>query len=154
MTQTYKTTTEDSFYKGEPLAVQCKASDIPEGNSLWLGLLLGGSLSFTCQRNFNGWVSTTYEIPHGVVHRALTDDDCDLTNKDQTMSVNFNITEGLLNKNITCRDENTGIHADSFLVISAVKCEYKLTNIKPYNIACHQLRLWHKHIDLVSKYLC
>ena len=124
LTLSYNTTTADSFYIGEPLEVHCKTSQYRESGSLILAVRLGGAFRIKCTQEFDGWsVNPKGELPNDVVYTALTDKDCDLPNNNHTMSLKLNITEGLINLNITCQDRTTGIYADFILVIKAVKCE-------------------------------
>ena len=105
--------------------MRCEPSNIPETVSFTLSLRIGDEFQIQCQRGLGPWVlSQVKSPPAGVTFTALTDEDCNLPEKDNTMSVNFNITEGLKNLNITCLDFHTLRFSNSSLLIKETKCEY------------------------------
>ena len=114
--------------------MRCKLSEIIEGYSaITLALKIGDKFDLRCQREPAGWYAPpTASAPAGVNYTALTKDDCNLPEKDNTMSVKFIITEELKNLNITCRDVWADRYSDSSLVITETKCEYTLINIHSY----------------------
>ena len=94
-------------------------------------LLIGNAFRLRCERYDGGWFA--YPIrspPAGVHYTALTDEDCNLLEKDNTMSVKFIITEGLKNLNITCYDAEAKRYSDFSLVIRETQCEYTVINIQ------------------------
>ena len=113
------------------MTVQCKQPKIPaEAPIFELALFIGDTFSIECKRNAKGWSAPpTTSPPAGVNYTALTNKDCKLPERDNTMSVKFIITEDLKNLNITCYDAWTDRYSDSLLVITETKCEYKLINI-------------------------
>ena len=64
--------------------------------------------------------------PAGVNYTALKDEDCNLPEKDNTMSVKFIITKELKNLTIKCYDFIADKYSDSSLIIRETKCEYTL----------------------------
>ena len=70
--------------------------------------------------------------PFGVNYTDLSDKDCNLPEKDNTMSVEFIITEELKDLTIRCYDPQAEKYSDSSLVIKETKCEYTLINIQSY----------------------
>ena len=130
----YNSTTGTEFYVGQPLTVRCKHSQLQESDTVILSLSHEGIFNIQCQRTYAKWQVLPFgSLPDGVVYKALTDDDCDLPNKEQTLSVHFNITAGLKNVNITCYDRETQSYANSSLVIKETKCEYAFFIIIPQN---------------------
>ena len=123
----YNTTTANDFYIGEPLEVRCK--QISPSNALLLHVVwLGQNFSSICLAAY-GWSAITKgSLPDNVVYTPLTNEDCDLPNRNRTMTVKFNITDGLINLNLTCQDGND-IYSNSSLVINATKSEYELLMI-------------------------
>ena len=104
----YNSTVTSGYYLGEPLTVRCEPSNIPETVSFTLALRIGDEFQIQCQRGFGPWVlSQVKSPPAGVTFTPLTDEDCNLPEKDNTMSVNFNITEGLENLNKTFAELHT-----------------------------------------------
>ena len=78
-----------------------------------------------CKRTSRGWeADPPGSPPAGVNFTALKNEDCNLPENDNTMSVKFIITEGLKNLNISCRDVWAESYSDKFLVIRETKCEY------------------------------
>ena len=104
------------------MTVRCKQSKLSQ---YILQLKIGNTFSLRCERDSEE--SFAYQIrspPAGVNYTALTDEDCNLLEKDNTMSVKFIITEGLKNLNITCYDAEAKRYSDFSLVITETKCEY------------------------------
>ena len=134
LTLSYNSTTGTEFYVGQPLTVRCKHSQLQESDTVIMSLSREVIFRMRCLRDFDKWeVAPSGSLPDGVVYKALTDDDCDLPNKEQTLSVHFNITAGLKNVNITCYDRETQSYANSSLVIKETKCEYAFLIIIPQN---------------------
>ena len=124
VTLRYKSTPESGFYIGQPLTVRCKQSKIPEGFFI-LELFIGDTFSMECKRTSRGWeADPPGSPPAGVNFTALKNEDCNLPENNNTMSVKFIITEGLKNLNISCRDVWAERYSDKFLVIRETKCEY------------------------------
>ena len=104
--------------------MRCEPSNIPETGVFILALRIEDEFEIRCERVYGVWKLVQVKSPPaGVTFTPLTDEDCNLPEKDNSMSVNFNITEGLENLNITCADYNTGI-SNSSLLIKETKCEY------------------------------
>ena len=124
----YNSTVTSGYYLGEPLTVRCEPSNIPETGSFTLVFRIGDEFRIQCQRGFDGWeLVPVNSPPAGVTFTPLRKEDCNLPDKGNTLSVNFNITEGLENLNITCADYDTGI-SNSSLLIKETKCEYLRAN--------------------------
>lgn len=81
-----------------------------------------GSGSVQCQLISGVWTVTASTLP-GIEYRTITDDDCNLLMNDNTLTVNFNITEGLRGKEITCRVVPSDTFSDSILNIQQLKCK-------------------------------
>ena len=120
----------NGFYIGQPLTVQCKVLHVPEApNFFVLHLLVGDTHKLDCDREHTKWGWETFgRLPADVNYTELTRKDCCLLEKDKTMSVEFIITEGLKNLNITCvlyldPDTWAGKYSYSSLVIRETKCE-------------------------------
>ena len=91
-----------------------------------LELWIGDTLHIGRRRDAMVWSATpTASPPDGVIYTAVSKENCDLPENDNAMSVNFLITEGQENLNITCYDALAGRPSDSSLVINETKCEYK-----------------------------
>ena len=60
----------------------------------------------------------------------LSDKDCNLPEKDNTMSVKFIIIEVLKNLNITCYDAEAKRYSDFSLAIRETQCKYPVINIQ------------------------
>ena len=104
--------------------MRCEPSNIPETGVFILALRIEDEFEIRCEKAYGGWeLGPMTSPPAGVTFTPLTKEDCNLPDKDNTLSVNFNITEGLENLNITCADHNTGI-SNSSLLIKETKCEY------------------------------
>ena len=146
----YNSTPESGFYIGQPLTVRCKLSEIIEGHGLFiLALKIGDTFDLRCQREPSGWYAPpTASPPAGLNYTTLTKDDCNLPQKDNTMSVKFIITEGLKNLTIKCHDLYAARYSESFLIITETKREYTLICIQSYILlhwnmaAMHQPGLW------------
>ena len=125
---------KSEFYIGQRLTVRCKHSEIPiqEGTHWELQLWIGGLFYIRCVRDSEGpWQSYSWNgHPGSVNYTALTNEACNLPEKDNTMSVTFIITEGLKNLSIVCFDPQTEEYSDSDLVIKETKCEFTLINIQ------------------------
>ena len=134
VTLSYITSTESGFYIGQPLTVRCKLSGLPDDPFIMLQLLIGDTFNIECLRNPGGWcASLSYPPLAGVNITALTKEDCELLEKDNTMSVKFIITEGLKNLNITCFEQPLELKAarfSEFLFIRETKREYTLIYIQ------------------------
>ena len=100
---------------------------MPESHHIDLELLIGGNFSVRCEQNSRGlFADPRGSQPAGVNYTALTKKDCNLPERDNTMSVEFIITEELKNLNITCYDGKAERYSNSSLVIRDTKCEYTL----------------------------
>ena len=104
--------------------MRCERSNIPETGTFTQALWIGNEFEIECQRSFGVWkLVPVNSPPAGVTFTPLTKEDCNLPEKGNTMTVNFNITRGLENLNITCFDFRTGELSNSFLLINETKCE-------------------------------
>ena len=114
--------------------MRCKQSDIFERDGvIILALKFGDKFDLRCQRESTEWFSTQIRsAPAGVNYTSLTNDDCNLPQKDNTMSVKFIITEGLKNLTIKCHDLYAARYSESFLIITETKREYTLICIQSY----------------------
>ena len=120
---------------------------MPTSHHFILELWIGNTFSIGCKRNDKGlFAPPTGPPPAGVNLTALTKEDCNLPEKDNTMSVKFIITRGLENLTITCYDARADIYSDYFLVIRETKCEYTLINIQSIFL-CSET--WQPYIDRV-----
>ena len=98
---------------------------MPESHHFRLELWIGNTFSIGCKRNDKGLFAYLIRSPPaGVNYTVLTDEDCNLPVKDNTMTVEFIITEGLKNLNITCYDDVAARYSHSSLFIRETKCEY------------------------------
>ena len=98
---------------------------MPEGHRFRVELLIGDNFSIRCERNSRGLLEDPQNPPRaGVNYTAVSREDCNIPEKDNTMSVEFIITEGLKNLNITCYDDVAARYSDSSLFIRETKCEY------------------------------
>ena len=130
VTLSYNSTVKNGFYIGQPLTVRCKALYIPEApNFFMLHLRVGDTHNIDCDRETTKWYFDTFgRRPADVNYTDLTRKDCHLLEKNNTMSVEFIITEGLKNLNITCvlylkPEVLAARYSDSSLVIRETKCE-------------------------------
>ena len=104
--------------------MRCEHSNIPESGTFTLALRIEDEFKIQCERSFGVWkLAPMNSPPAGVTFTPLTKEDCNLPEKDNTMTVNFNITEGLENLNITCYDIRAGELSNWFLLIKETKCE-------------------------------
>ena len=125
----YNSTVASEYYLGEPLTVRCEPSNIPKTGLFILALRIEDKFQIQCQRVGGAWELAQVESPPaGATFTPLKKEDCNLPENDKTMSVNFNITEGLENLNITCHDLDTGKKSNSSLLIKETKCEYLRAN--------------------------
>ena len=123
-TLSYNSTVTSGYYLGEPLTVRCEPSNIPEIDNFRLALRIEDDFLIECEKLFGKWRFDMSLSPlAGVTFTALKNEDCNLPEKSNTMSVQFNITKGLTNLNITCVDFHTGKLSNSFLLINETKCE-------------------------------
>ena len=106
---------------------------MPESHHFRLELMIGDNFGIRCERDPRGlFTEPRGSQPAGVNYTALTKKDCNLPERDTTMSVEFIITEGMKNLNITCYDAEAYRYSNSSLVIRETKCEYILIITQPY----------------------
>ena len=98
-----------------------------------LALKIGDRFNLRCERESATWEANPKgNPPAGVNYTTLTYRDCNLPEKDNTISVEFIITEGLKNLNITCYDVLAQRYSESSLIIRETKREYTLICIQSY----------------------
>ena len=121
-TLSYNTTTGGSFYEGQPLAVACHVQDIPHDVMSFFSLILHvGNGTTGCRRLSGVWAQTSSRISSSIQRADMTAGECNLTARAKTMAVTFNITQALKDLNITCQTAETGVFADSYLVIDNIR---------------------------------
>ena len=98
---------------------------MPESHRFRLELSIGDNFGIQCERNPRGlFTDPRGSPPAGVNYTAVTREDCNLPENDNTLSVEFIITKGLKNLTITCYDYVAERYSNSSLFIGET-CEYK-----------------------------
>ena len=123
----HRTTTGDSYYKGQRLTVSCTAPKVSADTAFYLLAMNIGTGSIQCQLSSGQWTSGHIGDLSGIEYSAITNDDCNLPMNANTITVNFNITEGLKDKEITCQLPVTNTISDSTLNILQLKSKYFIT---------------------------
>ena len=118
----YNTTTGGSFYEEQPIAVACHVQGIPHDVMSFFSLILHVRNGTTgCRRLSGVWAQTSSRIPSSIQRADMTAGECNLTARANTMTATFNITEALKDLNIACQTAETGVFADSYLVIENIR---------------------------------
>ena len=121
-TLTHRTTTGDTFYEGQPLTVSCEVPEIPAVTAFYLlSMKIGGIGSIQCQLNGGQWISGPVGDLSSIEYSPVTNDNCNLPMNANTLTVNFNITEGLKDKEIICEFPVSGTISDSMVNIQQLK---------------------------------
>ena len=122
-TLTYRTTTGDTYYEGQPLTVSCSVPEIPTDAAYYVLDMKIGSESIQCQRSGGSWIAYADTKSAGVQRTDITNDDCNLAANENTLTVTLIITQELIGVNITCLQSVQIHYADSSLILQQVKCK-------------------------------
>ena len=122
-TLTYRTTTGDTYYEGQPLTVSCSVPEIPTDALFYLLTMQIGQGYVECRLSRGSWAATVVRKSTGVQHENITDNDCNLAANENTLTVALTITQELIGVNITCLQSVQIHYADSSLILQQVKCK-------------------------------
>ena len=105
--------------------MSCTAPKVSADAAFYLLAMNIGTGSIQCQLSSGQWTSGRIgDLLSGIEYSAITNDDCNLPMNANTITVNFNITEGLKDKEITCELPVTNTISDSTLNIQQLISKY------------------------------
>lgn len=100
--------------------MSCTVPEISADAAFFFLYMRYGTGYIQCQLLNGVWTKSVADLP-GIEYSAVTN--CNLPMNANTLTVNFNITEGLKDKNISCQTLPANAVSDSILNIQELKCK-------------------------------
>ena len=100
--------------------MSCTVPEISADAAFFFLYMYYGTGYIQCQLLNGVWTKSVADLP-GIEYSAVTN--CDLPTNGNTLTVNFNITEELKDKNISCQTLPANAVSDSILNIQELKCK-------------------------------